>query len=70
MLFRSLHDLGKLLLGFSSFWAYLWVSQYLLIYAANLIEEIRQYWTFDRDQPGSALVDFPYAERDNFHQTG
>ncbi|MGB1884839.1 MAG: nuclear transport factor 2 family protein [Gammaproteobacteria bacterium] len=36
----------------------------------GLIAEIRQYWTFDRDKPGSALVDFPYAERDNFHQAG
>ena len=35
-----LHDLGKLLFGFSTFWAYLWFSQYLLIWYANLPEEI------------------------------
>lgn len=34
-----LHDLGKLLFGFSTFWAYLWFSQYLLIWYANLPEE-------------------------------
>ncbi|HSE98853.1 MAG TPA: MFS transporter, partial [Blastocatellia bacterium] len=34
-----LHNLGKLLFGFSTFWAYLWLSQYLLIYYANLPEE-------------------------------
>jgi hypothetical protein len=34
-----LHDLGKLIFGFSVFWAYVWFSQYLLIYYANLPEE-------------------------------
>jgi NNP family nitrate/nitrite transporter-like MFS transporter len=34
-----LHNLGKLLFGFSTFWAYIWLSQYLLIYYANLPEE-------------------------------
>jgi len=34
-----LHDLGKLLFGFCTFWAYLWFSQYLLIWYANLPEE-------------------------------
>jgi MFS transporter, NNP family, nitrate/nitrite transporter len=34
-----LHNLGKLIFGFSTFWAYLWLSQYLLIYYANLPEE-------------------------------
>ena len=32
------------------------------------IAEIRQYWTFDRDNPGSALVDFPYPDRPEFHR--
>ena len=26
-----LHDLGKLLFGFSTFWAYIWFCQYMLI---------------------------------------
>ena len=32
----------------------------------GLIAEIRQYWTFDSESPGSELVDFPYAKRENF----
>lgn len=35
-----LHDLGKLLFAFSTFWAYIWVCQYLLIWYGNLSEEI------------------------------
>lgn len=34
-----LHDLGKLLFGFSIFWTYLWFSQYLLIWYAHIPEE-------------------------------
>ncbi len=34
-----LHDLGKYIFAFSIFWAYLWVSQFLLIYYANIPEE-------------------------------
>jgi hypothetical protein len=33
------HDLGKLLFGFSSFWMYLWLCQYLLIWYVNSPEE-------------------------------
>lgn len=36
---NHLHDLGKLLVGFSTFWAYIWFSQYMLIWYANLPEE-------------------------------
>ena len=34
-----LHDLGKLIFGFSIFWTYVWFAQYLLIFYANLPEE-------------------------------
>jgi hypothetical protein len=34
-----LHDLGKLLLGFSTFWMYLWFFQYMLIWYVNDPEE-------------------------------
>lgn len=34
-----LHDLGKLLLGFSCFWIYIWFSQYMLIWYSNIPEE-------------------------------
>jgi hypothetical protein len=37
------HDLGKLLFGFSTLWAYLWFSQYLLIWYANIPEETTHY---------------------------
>jgi hypothetical protein len=38
-----LQDMGKLLLGLSSFWAYLWLCQYLLIWYGNLPEEVTFY---------------------------
>jgi hypothetical protein len=34
-----LHDLGKLLFGFSSFWMYVWFCQYMLIWYVNIPEE-------------------------------
>ncbi len=34
-----LHDLGKLMFGFATLWAYLWFSQFLLIWYANIPEE-------------------------------
>lgn len=37
------HDLAKLLFAMSTFWAYLWVSQYLLIWYANMPEETAYY---------------------------
>ena len=45
------HDLGKLLFGFSCFWMYIWFSQYMLIWYADISEETiyyvrlqHQYW--------------------------
>jgi hypothetical protein len=38
-----LHDLGKMIFAFSTFWAYIWVSQYLLIWYGNLPEEVTHY---------------------------
>ena len=38
-----LHDLGKLLLGFSCFWMYIWFSQYMLIWYTNIPEETSYY---------------------------
>ena len=37
------HSLGKLLLAFTVFWAYIAVSQYLLIWIANIPEEVPWY---------------------------
>jgi len=38
-----LHDLGKLTLGFSTFWAYIWFCQYMLIWYGNIPEETSYY---------------------------
>lgn len=40
---RHYHDLGKLMLAFVMFWAYVSFSQYLIIWAGNLPEEIPWY---------------------------
>lgn len=34
-----MHDLGKFIFAFSIFWTYVWFSQFLLIYYANMPEE-------------------------------
>lgn len=36
---HHLHDMGKLMFAFSTFWMYLWFSQYMLIWYANVPEE-------------------------------
>ena len=36
---EHIHDLGKYLFAFSVFWMYLWFSQYMLIWYANIPEE-------------------------------
>jgi hypothetical protein len=40
---EHLHDLGKLLLAFTIFWAYIAFAQYLLIWYANLTDETPWY---------------------------
>lgn len=40
---HHLHDIGKLILGFSTFWIYLWFCQYMLIWYGNLPEEVTYY---------------------------
>ena len=40
---NHLHDLGKLMFGFSIFWTYVWFSQFMLIWYANLPEEAVYY---------------------------
>ena len=36
---EHMHDLGKFIFAFSIFWTYLWFSQYMLIWYANIPEE-------------------------------
>jgi hypothetical protein len=38
-----LHDLGKLVFGFATFWAYIWFCQYMLIWYSNIPEETSYY---------------------------
>jgi hypothetical protein len=40
---NHLHDMGKWMFGFSTFWAYTWLSQFLLIWYANIPEETEYY---------------------------
>lgn len=40
---EHLHDLGKLLFAFSTFWMYIWFSQYMLIWYANFAEEVHYF---------------------------
>jgi hypothetical protein len=36
---EHLHDMGKFMFAFTIFWTYLWFSQYMLIWYANIPEE-------------------------------
>src|SRR5690554_483027 len=40
-----IHDLAKYMFGFSIFWAYLWFSQFMLIWYANIPEEVTYFIT-------------------------
>ncbi|MCX6352685.1 MAG: quinol:cytochrome C oxidoreductase [Bacteroidetes bacterium] len=40
---NHMHDLGKFMFAFSVFWTYTWLSQFLLIWYANLPEETPYY---------------------------
>lgn len=40
---KHLHDLGKYIFAFSTFWMYIWFSQYLLIWYANIPEEVTYF---------------------------
>ena len=40
-----IHDLGKFMFGFSVFWTYLWFAQFMLIWYANIPEEVTYFVT-------------------------
>ncbi|MGO4817555.1 quinol:cytochrome C oxidoreductase [Flavobacterium sp. W22_SRS_FP1] len=40
-----IHDLAKFMFGFSVFWTYLWFSQFMLVWYANIPEEITYFIT-------------------------
>ncbi len=51
---EHLHDLSKLLFGFTVFWAYIAFSQYFLIWYANIPEET-MFFQIRREQPWTAF---------------
>lgn len=53
---EHLHDLGKLLLGFSCFWMYIWFCQYMLIWYSNLPEETAYFATRLQGSWGPVIV--------------
>ena len=53
---EHLHDLGKLLLGFSCFWMYIWFSQYMLIWYSNIPEETSYFIARTRGAWGPVVV--------------
>ena len=57
-----LHDLGKYLFAISIFWTYLWFSQYMLIWYANVGEETVYFQTRMREYPvlfyGNLVLNF------------
>jgi hypothetical protein len=57
-----LHDVGKFMFAFSIFWTYLWFSQFMLIWYANLPEEVVYYQTrwrlFKSLWVGNFLINF------------
>ena len=53
---EHLHDLGKLLIGFSCFWMYIWFSQYMLIWYSNIPEETSYFITRTHGAWGPIVV--------------
>ena len=41
---NHLHDLGKLIFGFSIFWTYVWFAQFMLIWYSNIPEETMYFY--------------------------
>jgi len=53
---EHLHDLGKLLIGFSCFWMYIWYSQYMLIWYTNIPEETSYFIPREQGAWGPLMV--------------
>ena len=50
---NHLHDLGKFMFAFSIFWTYIWFSQFMLIYYANIPEETVYFFERMKNSPYS-----------------
>ena len=50
------HDIGRLMIGFSVFWAYLWFCQHMLIWYGNIPEETAYYALRQNGAWGPILV--------------
>jgi hypothetical protein len=57
-----IHDLSKFMFGISVFWTYLWFSQFMLIWYANIPEEVTYFLTRINDYTvpfwGSVVMNF------------
>ncbi len=53
---EHLHDLGKLLVGFSCFWMYIWFCQYMLIWYSNIPEETSYFIARTQSAWGPVVV--------------
>jgi hypothetical protein len=51
-----LHDYGKLLFAFSTFWMYIWFSQYMLVWYSNLAEEAGYFVSRTRGLWGAVFI--------------
>lgn len=52
---EHLHDVGKFMFAFSVFWTYLWFSQYMLIWYANIPEETIYFKSRTKDGAYSGI---------------
>ena len=61
-----IHDLAKFMFGISIFWTYLWFSQFMLIWYADIPEEVTYYVTRIQDYNlpffGMVAIELPCSQ--------